>query len=410
MITVITNGRVLDCIGDEPLEDASVVIEKGIIKDIYLGEKSIPQGAMVIDAVGRTVLPGLIDAHEHTALTDVDVSKHYAKPPLFAALDMKNNLERTLQAGFTTVRDMGGSFWALKQAIEDGLIKGPRLLISGAWLSQTGGHGDHNVYGEMVSTPTSSTFPLSRICDGVDDCRRAAREQLRAGADHLKICGATGGCLSPNDQPWQQQFSNDEMRAIVEEAEAVGTYVGTHCLNDKGIRRSLECGVTSIEHGLFMTEETACMIKEKGAFLVPTPAPAWWIIKHGRQSGAAQHFIEKVTPLYEAGLHAIQVARRIGVTIGSGSDMFGQMCGEEGIQIKILVEAGMTPYEAIKSTTIVNADSVLRMRDKIGSIEVGKWADIVIVDGNPDEDVNILTEPSNVRFVMKKEEIFKNTI
>ena len=410
MIAVITKGRVLDCIGNEPLEDTSVVIEEGIIKDVYSGEKSIPRGAMVIDAAGRTILPGLIDGHEHVALTDVDVSKHYAKPPLFAALDMKCNLEKTLQAGFTTVRDMGGSFWALKQAVENGLIKGPRLLISGAWLSQTGGHGDHNVRGEVISTPTSSVFPLSRICDGVDDCRKAAREQLRAGADHLKICGATGGALSPNDQPWQQQFSNEEIRAIVEEAEAVGTYVGIHCLNDKGIRRSVACGVISIEHGAFMTEETAEMMKEKGAFLVPTPATGWWIIKHGREFGAAEHFMEKVTPLYDANLRAIELAYRAGLTIGSGSDMFAQECGCEGMQLKILTECGMTPYEAIKSTTIVNAKTVLRRGDKIGSIEIGKWADIIIVDGNPDKDINILTEPSSVRLVMKKGEIFKNTI
>jgi len=305
---------------------------------------------------------------------------------------------------------MGGSFWALKQAVEDGLIKGPRLLISGAALSQTGGHADHGIRGEMMPTPTSSIFPLSRICDGMDDCRKAAREQLRAGADHLKICGATGGCLSPSDQPWQQQFSNEEMRAIVEEAEAAGTYVGAHCLNDLGIRRSVESGVKSIEHGAFLSEETARMMKDKGAFLVATPAVMWWAIEQGKKSGAAEYFVEKITPLYDAGMKTVEVARQAGVPVGSGSDMFGQMCGSEGMQIKLLTECGMIPYEAIKATTMVNAEVVLCMGDRIGSIEVGKWADVIVVDGHPDEDANTLTEPANVRLVMKRGDIFKKTI
>ena len=410
MITAMTNSRVLDCIGDEPLEDMTIVIEEGIIKDIYSGRKPLPRKAVVIDVAGRTLLPGLIDAHEHTAVTEFDIPKHFAKPPLFAALNIKHNLERTLQAGFTTVRDMGGSFWALKQAVEDGLINGPRLLISGAWLSQTGGHADHGSYGEMAPTPTSKAFPVSRICDGVADCRKAAREQIRAGADHLKICGATGGVVSPMDQPWHQQFSNEEMRAIVEVAEAVGTYVGTHCNNDKGIRRSLECGVISIEHGLFLSEETAGMMKEKSAFLIPTLGIGWYLIKHGKELGISQRVTEIVPSVYEAGLRAVELVRRIGGLVGSGSDLFGPGCGSEGIQIKLLSECGMTPYEAIKSATSVNAEVVLRMGDRIGSIGVGKWADVIVVDGHPDEDANVVTEPRNVRLVMKKGEIFKKTI
>lgn len=418
VITAIINGRLLDCVGDEPLENATIVIEDGMIRDIYSGKKRLPSKAVVIDAKGKTIMPGLTDAHAHPGITKVDIGTIYNDPPLLTALIIKRNLEAILQAGFTTIRSMGGDHWYMKKAIEDGLIKGPRLLRAGALLTITGGHADENAYGEQVfHRDISRLVNLRRICDGIDDCRKAAREQLRGGADHVKVCGVSGGCGGPNDQAWHLQFSEAELRAIVEEAEDRGSYVGAHCENDKAIRRALSCGVRTIEHAAFLTEETALMLKERGTYVVATLAAPWWIMQKGREEAPDWFFHKIICPMGIPGTGTLldgimagaEVSYRVGLKVGSGADYFADMCGGEGMELKLKTECGFTPYEAIKSATIVNAE-IFRLEDKIGSIEVGKWADIIIVDGYPDEDANLLSEPANVKLVMKKGDIFKKTL
>ena len=418
MITAIINGRLLDCVGDVPLEDASVVIEDGVIKEIYSKRKPVPRGATIIDVGGRTVMPGLTDAHDHPAYTEMNPEKAENEPPLYIALKMAHNLERILQAGFTTIRDMGGAHWSLRQAVEEGLIRGPRLLIACAVLSPTGGHGDENLRGERLShNDLGRLRTTARLCDGEAECRKATREQIRKGADHIKIV-ATGGIASPNDEPWHLQFCEAEIKAIVEEAESVGLYVCAHCEHDSGIRRAVKCGVRTIEHGLFLGEDTAKLMKEEGAYLVPTLATMWWGMTYGPEEGVADWALRKYKePLgpgkpdsLEAGMLAIQLARKVGVPIGSGADYWtSRSFGSEAMELKLKTESGMTPYEAIKSATIVNAE-IMRMQDKIGSLEVGKWADIIIVDGKPDEDINTLVEKDNIRLVMKQGEVFRNIL
>lgn len=418
MITAIINGRLLDCVGDAPLEDASIVIEDGMIKEIYSKRKPVPRGATIIDVGGRTVMPGLTDAHDHPSYTEMDPEKAVNEPPLYIALKMAQNLEHILQAGFTTVRDMGGAHWSLKQAVEDGLIKGPRLLIACSFLSSTGGHGDGNLRGEqLLYDDLGRLRTTGRLCDGEAECRKATREQIRKRADHIKIM-ATGGIASPNDEPWHLQFCEAEIKAIVEEAESRGLYVGAHCEYDSGIRRAVECGVRTIEHGLFISEDTAKLMKEKGAYLVPTLATMWWGVTYGPEAGVADYALRKYkAPLgpgkpdaLEAGGMAIRLARKVGVPVGSGSDYITTKAfGSEAMELKLKTESGMTPYEAIKSATIVNAE-IFRLKDKIGSLEVGKWADIIAVDGKPDEDINTLVEKDNIRLVMKQGEVFRNIL
>lgn len=418
MITAIINGRLLDCVGDVPLEDASIVIEDGVIKEIYSKRKPVPRGATIIDVGGRTVMPGLTDAHDHPAHTEMNPEKAVNEPPLYIALKMAQNLEHILQAGFTTVRDMGGAHWSLKQAVEDGLIKGPRLLIACSFLSSTGGHGDGNLRGEqLLYDDLGRLRTTGRLCDGEAECRKATREQIRKRADHIKIM-VTGGIASPNDEPWHLQFCEAEIKAIVEEAESRGLYVGAHCEYDSGIRRAVECGVRTIEHGLFISEDTAKLMKEKGAYLVPTLATMWWGMTYGPEAGVADYALRKYkAPLgpgkpdaLEAGGMAIRLARKLGVPVGSGSDYITTKAfGSEAMELKLKTESGMTPYEAIKSATIVNAE-IFRLKDKIGSLEVGKWADIIAVDGKPDEDINTLVEKDNIRLVMKQGEVFRNTL
>jgi len=418
MTTVISNGRLLDCIGNEPLEDVSIVIEDGVIKEIYSGRKPISSGATIVDVGGKTVMPGLIDAHDHPAMTELVPQKAANEPPLYIVLGMINNLKRILKAGFTTARDMGGAHWSLRRAIEDGLIKGPRLLIACVILSPTGGHGDENLHGErLFHNDLRRIRTFGQLCDGEAECRKAAREQIRNGADHIKIV-ATGGIASPNDEPWHLQFCEAEIKAIVEEAESVGLYVAAHCEHDSGTRKAVKCGVRTIEHGLFLSEDTAKLMKEKGAYLIPTLASMWWGMTYGPEIGAAEwalrQYKEPLGPgkpdALEAGALAIQLARKVGVPVGSGADYISSPSfGSEAMELKLKTESGMTPYEAIKSATIVNAE-IMRMTDKIGSLEAGKWADIIAVDGKPDEDINALVEIDNIRLVMKKGEVLKNTL
>ena len=412
MITVLTNSRLLDCVGDEPFEDASVVIEEGLIKDIYSGKKALPGEATVINVGDRTILPGLTDAHCHPAITKINIPEYLKDQPIITALQIKKNLEQMLQAGFTTVCDKGFANLALKQALEDEWIQGPRLLISCGMLSQTGGHADWTIPG--VTYRDTGLLALPRLVDGVPEARKGAREQLRAGADQLKIM-ATGGGASPYDQLWHIQFSEDEIRAIVEEAEAVGKYVASHTTCIKGIKRAIKCGVRSIDHGVPMDEEAAQMLKEKDFFHVPTLAPLYLILREMEEFGMPDYMKKKatkelVTELMEAGMRAVELTYRAGCNVGSGTDSTGeQFCARAGVEIKLKTECGMTPYEAIKSATMVNA-RLFRMEDKIGSIEIGKWADIIVVEGHPDEDADLLAEPGNIKVVLKKGKIFKHKL
>jgi len=251
---------------------------------------------------------------------------------------------------------------------------------------------------------------LPRVADGVEDCLRAVREQFRAGADHIKIMG-TGGGASPNDTPDDSGFNEAELRAIVNECRDMGRRVAAHCLNDDGIRRVVHCGVTSVDHGMFMTEESAKMMKEEGTYLVPTITILYMLKKYGREWGMADHLDRKTTDYDLLGeqIKCTELAYRTGIKIASASDAWAQVCGMEGWEIKLKSECGMTPMEAIKSATTVNAE-LLGMKDKIGSIETGKYADLIVVEGSPEEDPSIFCDPENVRLVMKEGRIFKNTL
>lgn len=419
MLTVITNARLLDCIGDEPLEDTSVVIENGVIKDIYSGERPLPADALVINVGGKTVLPGLTDAHIHPAFTENPwLTRRGDPPPLYTALSMAAFLEQVLQSGFTTLRCAAFTHWSLKQAVEDNLIKGPRLLIACAPLHTTGGHFDRNVHGETLLHKDRERLCKSpRLCDGVDECIKAAREQFRNGANHIKI--GLGGIDDASGETWHLQFTEAEIRAIVEEAEARGSYVMAHCEHDRTARRSTECGVRTIEHGLFLSEETIRLMKERGTFLVPTILPYQFFIDRTKEAGASEKLLKKVLqPLgpehgsvLDGQMRSVEMAHRLGLAMGSGCDLGPWLMPtyNPGMEFKLKTECGMTPYEAIKSATMVNA-RIFQMEDKIGSIEVRKWADIIAVDGHPDEDVEIFSESANVKLVMKKGEVFKNIL
>jgi imidazolonepropionase-like amidohydrolase len=357
-----------------------------------------------------TLLPGLTDAHVHIGAVDVNIlDQHREYPSNLVALMMARILEETLEQGFTTVRDAGGTDWSFKAAVERGIVEGPRLLISDRPLSQTGGHGDSRRMSEVQAPelfcPTAGM--RSVVCDGVDEVRRAAREQLRLGADQIKVM-ASGGAMSPADELTATQYVLDELRAAVEVAEAARTYVMAHAYNDGSVRNCLEAGVRSIEHGNLIDEETARLMAEAGAYLVPTLVTYEALSEEGRSYGVPENVIRKIDEARKVGIRALRYAHEADVKIASGSDLLGPLQDRKARELEIKTEV-MSPMESLVSATRTNAE-LFGLQDEIGTVEAGKLADLLVVEGNPLENMALLQKKSNLRLIMKAGKAVKNEL
>jgi imidazolonepropionase-like amidohydrolase len=410
--TLLTNAFLVDCTGSEPHERASIVVEGEWIREVRLGGTG-PTGSThdtVIDCAGMALLPGLTDAHVHIGAVDVNIlDQHREYPSNLVALMMARILEDTLMQGFTTVRDAGGTDWSFKAAVERGIVEGPRLLVSDRPLSQTGGHGDWRRMSEAqapeIFCPTAGM--RSVVCDGVDEVRRAAREQLRLGADQIKVM-ASGGAMSPADELSATQYALEELRAAVEVAEGARTYVMAHAYNDGSVRNCLEAGVRSIEHGNLIDEETARLIAEVGAYLVPTLVTYEALSEEGKSYGVPENVIRKIDEAREVGIRALRYAHEAGVKIASGSDLLGPLQSRKARELEIKTEV-MSPMESLISATRTNAE-LFRMEDEIGTVQEGKLADLLVVSGNPLENIAIFQKPDNVRLIMKGGRMVKNEL
>ena len=409
MTMLLTNALLLDCTGSEPRERASVAVEGERISEVRSGGPP-PTGAYdtVIDCEGMTLLPGLTDAHVHIGAVEVNIlDQHREHPANLVALMMAGILEDTLQSGFTTVRDAGGTDWSFKAAVERGIVEGPRLLVSDRPLSQTGGHGDWRRATETQSPeifcPTAGM--RSVVCDGADEVRRAAREQLRMGADQIKV-RASGGAMSPADELSATQYAPEELRAAVEEAEAARTYVMAHAYNDESVRNCLEAGVRSIEHGNLIDEETARLITQASAYLVPTLITYEALSKEGKSYNVPEDVIRKIDEARELGIQALRFAHEAGVRIASGSDLLGPLQDRKARELEIKTEV-LGPMESLVSATKTNA-SLFGMEDEIGTVEEGKLADLIVVEGNPLENITVLQKKSNLKLIMKGGTVFKD--
>jgi imidazolonepropionase-like amidohydrolase len=406
--TLLTNAYLADCTGNEPRERASVVVEGERISEVRFGDPG-PTGGheAILDCAGMTLMPGLTDAHVHIGAVDVNIlDQHREHPSNLVALMMARNLEDTLWQGFTTVRDAGGTDWSFKAAVERGIVEGPRLLVSDRPLSQTGGHGDFRRASERQSPeifcPTAGM--RSVVCDGADEVRRAAREQIRLGADQIKVM-ASGGAMSPADELSATQYALEELRAAVEEAEAARTYVMAHAYNDQSVRNCLESGVRSIEHGNLIDEETARLIAQAGAYLVPTLVTYQALSEEGKSYNVPENVIRKIDEARELGIRALRFAYEAGVRIASGSDLLGPLQDRKARELEIKTEV-LNPMESLISATKTNA-SLFGMEDEIGTVEEGKLADLLVVDGNPLENIAVLQKKSNLKVIMKGGKTFK---
>ena len=399
---VIHAGHVLAVPGEGYLTQQTILIEDGRIVSVTPGYKTHKKYP-VIDMKKAYVLPGLIDSHVHItgetspterieAFEDSDVDVAF-KGAAFALT--------TLKAGFTTVQDVGGpndSVFGLRDAIARGAVPGPRLRASGSSVAITGGHGDINGYSAQVMAALTG----SSICNGADDCRRAVRQQIKEGADVIKIT-ATGGVLSNTAAGLEQQFSDDELAAIVEAAHAMGRQVTAHAHGKSGVDAALRAGVDSIEHGTYLDTESIALFKEKGATLVPTvlagaTVTGWtnepWLPAPSRAKAAI------VGPLM---LDMLRRAHEGGVNVAFGTDTGVSRHGDNAKEFALMVEAGFTPEEAIRAATVVAAEHV-EMENEIGTLEKGKYADLIAVTKDPLKNIK---ELEDVDFVMKGGEIIK---
>jgi imidazolonepropionase-like amidohydrolase len=397
---VIVAERLIDGTGRDPIERAAIVIENGRITAAGARESlTIPADAEVLEDDDLTLLPGLMDMHVHLAASSPNLVRILMTPPSLALLNSVPNCAKTLAAGVTTVRDAGHTPVGVRLAAEAGYFPAPRMQLAVSLLSQTGGHGDDLMpCGARVGITMDVDIPYG-VVDGVDAMRHKVREVLHAGADWIKLC-TSGGVLSAGDLPDHAQFSVEEIRVAVEEAAVVGKRVMAHAMSPAGIRNALIAGVTSIEHGCLLDEEGIALMKEKGAYLVPTlVAPGDVIDGAAAGGGMPLEMIEKAERI--RGLHhaAVSAAIAAGVKVAMGTDAAVGPHGANLRELGLMVRCGMTPMEAIVASTTVPAE--LLRRPDLGALEPGRLADVVAVRGDPLADIESLADPGHIRLVIK---------
>ncbi len=363
----------------------------------------------VIDAQGGTILPGFIDTHVHMMIEGVNIPKMMTSPFSLKFYEAARHMRNTLDAGITSVRDAGGADLGVKTAVEQGLVAGPRMQISITALSITGGHGD----GWMASGSTFNLMPPypgmpDSICDGVEEVRKKVREVLRAGAEVVKIC-STGGVLSPTDHPEFTQFSPAELKVIVQEAAyRRGVKVMSHAQGLEGIKNAVEAGIHSIEHGIYLDDEVIDLMLERGTFLVPTLLAPLAVVEIGEATGTMPDYgLRKAREAIDAHRESIARAYRAGVKIAMGTDAGVMPHGTNLRELGLMCNIGMSPMESIVATTKVAAEC-LQWQDRLGTLEPGKLADVVVVGADPLADIRSLENVENIKVVMQDGVVLKD--
>jgi imidazolonepropionase-like amidohydrolase len=385
-------ARLLDVENGTILSDRVVEVEDGRIKEITVRR---PGQTVTHDLGDVTLLPGLIDVHVHLiGRAEETPYERLVESTARAAIEGVANARATLRAGFTTVRDLGArdaADVALRDAIATGRVPGPRMLVAGKSISSTGGHGDLNDLPEDVVVQR-----ISGIADGPDEIRRRVRENCKRGADWIKVL-ATGGVMSAGSDPTMADYSEDELRAAVDAARSKGKDVAVHAHGTEGIRLAILAGARSVEHASMLDSTTIDLARKRATFLVPNPVTNAWILDRGAAGGYQPYQIEKSRQVYERKLESLRPAIRAGLNVAYGTDSGVQPHGQNARQLAVFVKAGMSPLDALRSATLVNA-KLLRLEGRIGTLRAGAFADLVAVPGNPLDDVTVVERP---RFVMK---------
>jgi imidazolonepropionase-like amidohydrolase len=383
-VLVLSGARIVDGTGAEPVRGRSVVVEKGVITAVVEDGRA-PRGNG-LDLAGHTLLPGLINCHVHLCFgAEADPVRPMREEPLaLTAIKALLRARETARAGVTTVRDLGGRDYveiAVRRAIQEGLIDGPRIVAAGRPVCMTGGHGHW----------------LAREADGPDDARRAVREQLKAGADVIKII-ATGGVMTPGVEPGSPQLTLEEMRAAIEEARKAGRRTAAHAMAATGIQDAIAAGITSVEHGVYLTEEIVARMRRDGTFLVPTLNAPAAIAAGGLAAGIPEYMVRKSEQVVPPHVASFQLAHRAGVRIAAGADSGTPLNFHGSLlpELTLMVKHGMTALEAIRSATVTAADC-LGLGDTIGRVAPGYAADLIAVAGDPAERIEALAD---LRLVM----------
>ncbi|WP_374438813.1 amidohydrolase family protein [Inhella sp.] len=385
------NARIFDGTSADCAEGQWLRAADGLIQEI--SAQPLPAGAdtRVIDVAGRTLMPGLIDAHVHAFASDVAVARIEAVGEAYRTAHAVRMLGHALHCGFTTVRDIGGGNYSLYKAAADGLFRAPHFHYAGKILSMTGGHGDMRQieqtprYAPACACVEANMFSV--MADGVDECLKQAREQLRQGAHCIKLMGS-GGVASPTDPIWMNQYREDEIRAIVGECTERRSYASAHCHPASAVRRCVEYGVRAIEHGTLIDAETAAFVAARGAYIVPTMVIIHALVELGRELGFPAQSQAKVELVAQQAISGLDLMRSAGVKVVFGTDLLGstytQQCREFTLRSQVF-----TPLELLRQATSTAAEMML-MEGQIGCIQVGAQADLIVVDGDPLRDIGLL--------------------
>lgn len=411
---IVLKGRVLDGNGGAPIEKGAVVLEDNRIR-LVCQQSQLPDNptAEVYELENGTIMPGLIDAHVHMGWGSATAVDWISMTPQLSMARALRDMAQLRQQGYTAFRDLGSDVLLMRPAVAEGLLDVPRIFGAGRIISQIGGHGD--VYQKLSLEASQRAYSPAFIVNGVDEVRRACRINARNGADLIKIM-TTGGVFSQGDKATpHSHFSQEEIRAAVEEAENMGSYVSTHAQATRGIKMALKNGVKCIEHGFYLDEECIELMVKNDCYLVPTLAimHASKLYFQGKE-GVLPYLKEKTEKSYEAHYRSLEMARKARITVGVGCDFLGDTAfgcpySEATLELERLCVAGYTPIEVITMATKVNA-RLLQMEDQLGTLETGKLADVLLVEGRPDEDIRVLRRSDHVKLVVQDGRIVKNAM
>ncbi len=411
-LTLLHNVHLLDVRAGELRPDAHVLIEGATIREV--SDRPLrANAARTIDGGGRTLMPGLIDCHVHVTFSQTNLGLLADTANTTLAYRALPILRGMLRRGFTTVRDAGGADFALKAAVDDGMegtVTGPRLFVSGPALSPTGGHGDFRPRSDRLRPLGCGCQRLAstRVVDGVDNVRQTVRELLQMGADQIKIM-SSGGVASPTDPVNALGYSLEETRAIVDEAAARHTYVLAHAYTPEAIRRAVECGVRTIEHGNLIDAPTAELMAARGAYAVPTLITYEALARDGVRLGLGADSAAKIAQVREAGLQSLEIFRAAGVKIGLGTDLLGASHSMQSEELLIRAQV-QTPLEVLQSATLIGAE-ILGQAGRLGEIVPGARADLLLVDGDPLRDLRCLSgQGEHIALVMQGGQVRVNTL